>query len=307
MKRAAIVLSAVAGIAGALRAQSAYTSRAWFPDGTGLEIYSESTGSTQASPGGSIGIGPQAGAGSRDVVNRCVLDNGQNILFAYDVEASQGAAPGTVVIRVEPITPEWEVSTRKWQASKVSKLPGGHIPTIAAAHEFKSVRIGDAVTLDILYNPSTGEKIYDVIRPITDPAPAPPANRPVVTGGKSRPEISLRDVAAKVNGHVVQVPASWVIGTAVRIDVPGHGAYFAALYDQKDAPPILYAFKQIAHADGKKLVWSIDGDKVEIDSTTNVLTQSLSNVLWLYHDARVKSPDVKLQAADSVDALMSRK
>jgi hypothetical protein len=103
---------------------------------------------------------------------------------------------------------------------------------------------------------------------------------------------------------VVQAPASWMIGAAVRIDIPGHGAYVVAVH-QPHVPPI-YAFKAIAHAEGKILRWTMDGSTVEIASHTNVLTGAAGGVLWVYHDAHYRPDSVRLQTADTVDWLIPK-
>jgi len=281
--RRLLVLFALAP--GVLSAQPAHRVLAQFPDGTAVEIYSESTGSSQLSSNGIIGIGP--GWGKKDMVNRLVTDRGGNVLFGYNLEASHGASPDTVLIRIDPLYDFY----------------GAHAPTVAAVREFASVKLGEVVTLDILLNPSTGEKIYDVLRPVM----REPGSMQV-SPSPSREEVSLKEIAVKLNNRVVQAPASWMIGAAVRIDIPGHGAYVVAVHEPH-VPP-MYAFKAIAHADGKILSWMIDGDYVEIASNSNVLTQAANGVLWVYHDARYRSQDqpnsVRLQTADSVDWLIPK-
>jgi hypothetical protein len=108
---------------------------------------------------------------------------------------------------------------------------------------------------------------------------------------------------------VVHAPTSWLIGAALRIDIPGRGAYVVAVYDPQNVPPI-YTFQPAGHADGKTLIWAIDGDTVRIDSETNVLTQAMSGVLWVYHDPRYRSQDqpntVSMQTADTVEWLIPK-
>ncbi len=295
----------VSPIAQTLFAQPTARQQAWFPDGTGLEVYTESTGSTKPLSG-ATGIGP--GIGSKDLVFREVVDTANNVRFAYNLEASRGAVAGTVAIRIEPLTAKAESSLLKDPAW--AKISRDHIPTVAAVREFSSVKLGEAVTLDILYNPATGEKIYDVLRPLAGPSPAD-----VPPGGMSvqpiplRAEVSLKEIAVKVNGHAVQAPSSWLIGAAVRIDIPRHGTYVVAAYDPKNQPPI-YKFQSVAHAEGKTLSWRVDGEQIQIDSSTNVLTQAASGVLWVYHDPKYRSQGqpntVSLQTADTVEWLIPR-
>jgi hypothetical protein len=285
-----------------LQAQFSDRALAIFPDGTEVEIYSEATGSTQLSAQGAIGIGP--GAGKQDLVNRIVLDRDNNALFAYNLEASRGASPDVVSIRIEPLsraTEEGMLDRRN--GARWLHVSGPHIPTVAAVREFPNVKIGEVVTLDILVNPSTGEKIYDVLFPLL----GPPGHLEVTSA--KREEISLRDITVKVNTRAVPASAPWMVGPAMRIDIPGHGVYVIGIHEPH-LPPI-YSFTAVGHADGKIARWKIDGDTVEVTSATNVLTQAPSGVLWIYHDGHFRSKDqprtVKLQTADSVDWLIPKK
>ena len=299
MKRSAFVVWFVATLAVVLRAGSQHILHASFPDGAGLEIFTETTGSSDISSQGSMGIGP--GTGSQDLVNRVVTDQAGNILFAYNLEASHGTSPSTVMIRIEPISAASEAGILKYEASKGRHFPGAHLPTVAGVREFPAVKIGEAVTLDILYNPSTGEKIFDVLRPIVTPPSAMS-----VTVVPAAETISLKEIAIRVNGRPMRAPASWKIGPAVRIDIPRRGTYVLAAYDPQGASPD-HVFAAVAHADGKMLSWVMGGDRVEITSSTNVLRQSGKGVLWVYHDPHYQPDVVELESADTVEWLLPKR
>lgn len=290
MRLSAHVLLLAAG-AGLASGQSSDRVLAMFSDGTQVEIHSEATGSTQLSSSGIIGIGP--GAGKPDIVNREVVDGAKNVLFGYHLEASRGASPGTVWIRIDPFSPATALPPKLLSASP--------IPTVAAVREFPAVKIGGEVRLDILANPSTGEKIFDVLRVLPERAPGPLT----VTTAAPRQELSLRGVTLKANGQAIQVASSWTMGKAARIDIPGHGAFVISIAEP-NVPPI-YAFQAVARAEGKTLRWIVDGETVEIESTTNVLTQPAAGPLWVYHDPRYRSQDVKIQTAESADWLIPKK
>jgi len=283
-----------------LRADSQHILRASFPDGTGLEIFTETTGSSQIDAGGEMGIGP--GAGHQDLVNRVVRDRSHNILFVYNLEASHGASANTVMIRIEPISAATEEYMLKRAATAGQTFPGGHLPTVAGVREFAAVKMGEVVTLDILYNPSTGEKIYDVLRPIPPPTPGNMS----VTVAPAPELISLKEIAIRVNERAMSAPASWMIGAAVRIDIPRRGTYVVTAYAPHEASPD-HEFAAIAHVDGRMLSWSIDGARVEVTSSTNVLTQSAKGVLWVYHDPHYQPDVVGLQSADTVEWLLPRR
>jgi len=230
------------------------------------------------------------------------VDRANNILFVYNLEASRGASPGTVKIRIEPISAATEASVLKYEvATGRLRFSGAHLPTVAAVREFRAVKIGEAVTLDILYNPSTGERIYDVLRPITGSSPVMSVNSVV-----PQETISLKQIAIRVNGHPMSAPASFIIGSAIRVDIPRHGTYVVAASDPHEASPD-HGFAAIARADGKLLSWAMGSDRVEITSSTNILTQTGKGVLWVYHDPHYQPDVVGLQAADTVDWLLPRR
>lgn len=304
MKR---LLFASVALARLIQAEPARTVVAWFPDGVGLEVYTESTGHTQVNAGGEIGIGPGPRP-KQDIVDRVVLDSGGNVLFAYNLEASRGAYPDTVSIRILPLTAQTEQGLlERANRPHEPRFSGAHVPTVSAVREFASVKIGQGVTLDILQNPSTGEKIYDVLRPVADPPPSSAVGSILVTG-RQQEVISLKEIALTVNGQPMQAPPVTITGDAARIDIPGHGSYVLTPYEPKD---LSYAFRPIGHADGNTLRWAMDGDDIEISSHSNVLTQAVKGVLWVYHNPRFRSQDqpdtVVLRTAGSVEWLLPKK
>jgi hypothetical protein len=299
VKKSACALMSLAALAAVLHADSQRILHASFPDGAGLEIFTETTGSSQIDPLGEMGIGP--GVGSQDLVNRVVVDRANNILFVYNLEASRGASPDTVKIRIEPISAATEAGMLKDARPGRPRFSGAHLPTVAGVREFPAVKIGEAVTLDILYNPSTGEKIFDVLRPIT----TPPSGMSV-TVSPARKTVSLKEIALRVNGRAMSAPASFIIGSAIRIDIPRYGTYVLAAYDPREASP-QHGFAAVAHANGKTLAWAMGRDRVEITSGTNVLTLSGKGVLWVYHDPHYQPDVVGLQSADTVDWLLPKR
>ncbi len=184
------------------------------------------------------------------------------------------------------------------------RFTGAHLPTVAGVREFPAVKIGEAVALDILSNPSTGEKIFDVLRPVRITAPGTAMSVSPVPDRET--VISLNHIALRVNGRKVPTPSSFIVGSAVRIDVPHDGAYVVAAYDPRPASPD-HRFSAIAHADAKTLSWVMGRDHVEITSTTNVLVPSGNGTLWVYHDPHYQPDVVGLQAADTVEWLLPKR
>jgi hypothetical protein len=176
------------------------------------------------------------------------------------------------------------------------------VPTVAAVREFKSVRIGEAVSIDILINPSTGERIYDVIQPIVQ--------APQQTAVREKPqtpledEFSLMKIRVTINGKTVEEPNnSWLIGGAIKMSIPGHGAVYLAI-----KPITSYAFQPVGRAERGKLTFPIGSDFIEITGGDNIMKKSPYRTIWVYWDAGATTPaSLEIAAADNIEWLLPKK
>jgi hypothetical protein len=168
--------------------------------------------------------------------------------------------------------------------------------TLSAVRDFPAVKRGEAVMVDILQNPATGEKIYDVLRPSDDPPPT--------TAAKIADELVLGSFQISINGEqFAQDPGGIVTGAAARIYVPKHGAYFLSLEAAS-------GFSELGHANREKLTFSLGDEYVEIVAKQNVLTKSTYRPLWVKHDPAFTAADAKnveVMTADKVEWLMPKK
>jgi hypothetical protein len=263
--------------------------RAWFADGTGVEIHTHATGPTTTlePTQGVIGI-------VYDKQFRLVTDKSGHVLFAYYLDGKASSTPKAEFIRISPI--DQADLPRAYRDVKLT-LP---VPTVDTVREFPAVGIGQAVTLDILFNPATGEKIFEVIRPMTDPSPAAAYGNSVVTGGGEGDQLSLKDISVRVNGQAIDVPISWMIGGVARFEIPGRGLYFVSVADPKRA-----LFSLNAQVNRQSLSWDTDGVRVEITSKTNILSRSDLQTIWLFHARNYKSASkISIETADSVDVYL---
>jgi len=233
------VLAAVVASASA-QPNRTRTQPVWFQDGTCLEVYTQSTGNTPLHSDGEVG------RNAANVMLRLVQDGREQPLFGYDVEARAGSSAGTFFIRIKPHN------------------SAGKVPTVASVREFPAVRNGEAVIVDILQNPATGEKIFDVLRPSDVP---------------EGDAFSLHDPVITLNGQWVKVAPGAANGAAIQIYLPGHGSYFLAL-----EPSPGYPFRQVAEAYRDTLRFTWGGDRVEIACKSGVMTKSERRLVWLYKD-----------------------
>jgi hypothetical protein len=168
-------------------------------------------------------------------------------------------------------------------------------PTIAAPREFPSVRIGEAVQLDILYNASTGEKIFDVIEPIDA--------RPDKMSVAPEDELSFKQVQISVNGTVVKEPANtWMIGTAIKMSLPRLGTVYLVA-----KPFAKYPFEPVGRVDGAKLTFPVVNDVVEVVSQSNIFKTRETGPVWIFRDTSVKpAQSVTLEVGPAETLLPNR-
>jgi len=262
MTRFAILLFTVAAMA---QTNRTHATRVWFRDGTCIEIHTEASGNAPLFAGGSVQVDIS------NTMQRLVLDDHDHALFGYDVEAHAARTPGMYAIRIRPLD-----AARPLPAG-VFVAAGGHIPTLGAVREFSSVKSGEALMVDILYNPATNEKIYDVLRPITavdDTFNLDGAH--VLVNGVEQERVSVRSSQ----------------GSGVLLHLPGKGDYFLSL-----DPLPGYPFEQTARVEGDRLIL---GD-IEIRAGHNILMKKESRAVWVYRrDAAVADVTASLQRMEAI-------
>jgi hypothetical protein len=268
------VTGALAVLAAAGQGDVRHSIVAWFPDGTGVELQTETTGPTvQTSVQG-------AGMILHNLVHRIVVDNQNRIVFAYELEAQKAAEPGAVSIRLKPVGADMGVDLASTGQFGIGG--DGRVPTVSAVREFRSVKKGQEVKIEILANPSTGEKVYDVLRPAEETNPAP-GHR-----GLQAVEKPMSSVGLVVNGQALAVKSSWTAGKPARLYLPGHGVYYLSWEN-------LPKFRLAGYAEKNRLIFLLDSEYVEITGGSNILTTAERGPVWVYHD-----PDVPagLQGAE---------
>jgi hypothetical protein len=264
MIRYFILLFTVA-LAAPAQTNRTHPTRVWFKDGTCVEIHTEASGNAPLFAGGSVNVD------STNTMQRLVLDDHDHALFGYDVEA-RAVSPGTYLIRIRPLDTARPVPVGVFVAA------GGRVSTIAAPREFSAVKSGEAVMVDILYNPATGEKIYDVLRPLA----------------AVDDDFVFEEFRVLVNGEQrEQARRLPVQGTAALLHLPDRGDYFLAL-----EPLSGYPFKQIGRVDRGRLVITEGDDTIEIFSTANILKKDESRAIWVYHN---RLPVVKHDVVSAVE------
>jgi hypothetical protein len=236
----------------------------FFLDGAGVALHTESSAArSPLSTSGSVTVGPPA--------HRIVLDANDTPLFAYDLDLRK-LPDGRVSLRINP------VDRRTFKTA---------VPTISASREFPPLNLGDQVQVDIMQNPATGEKLWDVLRIIEDRESYPKSP----TGDR----FSFERITVTIDGKVVaERPNMWMIGKALRMTIGAHGDYFLVLTPTPDFP-----FQGSGWVDHNVLRFKAGGEQVVITGKSNLLQHAEYGTVWVYYVPDDSSELRKQLARDS--------
>jgi hypothetical protein len=260
----------------------------WFADGTGILIHTESSGGNpMSSTTGSVA------SWGKDS-HRVVLGKNGEILFGYDIEARK-AGEGTFSVRIKPSR-----EAIRMTCCTNGKSTYEYMPTVAAVRDFPPLRAGDAVQVEILQNPTTGEKVYDVLKVL----PGRPA--PAVRNAPFASSFSLRDVRVSIEGRtIVEQASTWMRGGALMVHLPGRGEFYLTM-----TPPAgTRTFRAAGWVDHEVLRFQAGSELVEIASKTNALRNADFGTVWILHTppAGASERGVEFHCADNIEQLMAAK
>ena len=257
-------------------------------NGAGVAIHTESsTSQSPLSTSGAVAIGNDSTS------YRIVLDRDNKPLFAYELQL-RAEPPNHVRVTIKPAGQDG-LRALEWLKGKMVR----DVPTIAVARAFPPLRLGDEVHVDIMYNPKTGEKLWDVLR-------VTPEAQPMLKPGKvfTGPQFSWEGVKVAIDGKIVaDRSGNWMIGEAIMMRVPGRGQYFMALQ-----PAAGFPFQPSGWIDHNVLRFRADGEQVEITGRSNLLMKSETGTVWVYHlpEARTKgrADELDFTCSGDLDLLM---
>jgi hypothetical protein len=197
----------------------------------------------------------------KSTVYREFMDK-KRVVFGYEIEVNRLPDKDRVQVIIKPL------------GSEYARITGSsEVPTFPAARELPVMWLGDSATIDVLENPSNGQKVTDTIQ--VDAAPME-----TVPGGDNRSGIGFSNTRVLIDGN----PVGSAAGSGVRGDeivmfyVPGKGSYFLS----REAVPG-YKFMKVGVVDGKRLSFVWNNEKHELLSDSDI---SESREIWVLHDPR---------------------
>lgn len=222
---------------------------------------------------------------------RFIDDPVHHTTFGYEVRLEPGADGTSATLRIEPLHDPRHAVKNGWTGFG---LPSG-LPKYPV---IPNLRVGDTAAIDLLVNPSTGQKLVDylTLEQKQPPAPAHDFSLADVEIFLDRPDIA---VAAKTYSGAAPVGIS---GTAVWLYVEGYGRYIFSLF-----PNEKLGFRRTGAIQGALLTFRDRDTEFRVSSKSVIAPGNgpynlyvLSQPSWR---PRGPSDPVRIGAAGSVEAL----
>jgi hypothetical protein len=229
--------------------------------------------------------------------HRFFTDPASKTFIGYDVEVEPIERPGSARLRFKPFGLRASELPKGSHAADFQPLPTPQLP----AETFPS---GQMIAVDILKNPTTGQKVVDYIEvsyePIHIPSKAAPRDFQIS-------DVILHFTAPSsflVNGAKVPpalVASQMVARKLVWLSVPGRGRFLLSL-----VPYSGYLFQKAGVVKGFELSFSWNGDKYEL-RVPQAITESSGNWnLYVLAAPPTPAPGFTFGAVNSVEEFFSK-
>ena len=209
--------------------------------------------------------------------HRLVLDRSQRRYFAYDllIEAKDGSQ--ALQVRFEPFSlsgtelAEMQMVDPSWTPIALLKYP--LVP---------DVRAGDTVAIDLLENPTTGQKVVDYLVFKRSNATAAAERSPLRDLSLLEVELQLEDFRISVNGAALDASTrvgGGISGAALWFYLPERGRFVLSLL-----PNPKLGFRRAGEVTGRSLTFTEGHDRYDIQSTSRIVPAGGRFNLYVVHD-----------------------
>lgn len=191
--------------------------------------------------------------------------------FAYELLLEPSQDGNTVQLRIESVKASnpWRFAASQGQT--LLDLP--KYPVIP------KVRVGDTVALDLLVNPSTGQKIVDYLTVVRH---GEATEEPVHDFTAADADLTLEKPRVSVNGKLVYTySGSGVSGTEVFIYLAGHGRFMLSL-----APHDKHPYQKNGVVSGKMFVFHDGATEYRVECGTQVAPGEGRYNLYVVHEPK---------------------
>ena len=238
---------------------------------------------------------------TENTIHRLITDLKNKLYYGYDIVIVPQSGTNKFVLSFKPL------SINPGKYTNVDNLAPQIIPKFP---DEISVEAGDTINLEVLENPQTRVKIYDVIK-ITDGSASggdfSSERKPARDFTIDDVEMQLTNMEVFVNGEKIGKGGGGVSGANIYIYLPDKGRFIMSPFPRKG-----FNFQKIGVAENNKISFSFNGDNYKFVSAAPVLGSGGKWNVWILHDADYRSPynlspnSYEQSAADKIEFLFKK-
>jgi hypothetical protein len=211
-------------------------------------------------------------------VHRFVLDRGQRRYFAYDLVLTPSGAGDRLRVRVEPFSltaaamAEGQVIDPSWTAVPVLAFPV--VPEVKA---------GDTLSIDLLQNSATGQRVVDRLV-FTRPGDTATRARSPRDFSLSDVHLQLEDPRISINDTLVEASrrlGGGISGGTLWIYLRNHGRFVISLQ-----PSPQRGLRRAGEVDDRSATFTVGGDRIAIRSARRIVPGEGPFHLYVRHDPK---------------------
>lgn len=198
-------------------------------------------------------------------------DSEQKVYLGYDLSIVPGSTPHTFQLHISPLSLTSKQMQRDWATWTQRSLT--KYPVIP------EVRVGDTVAIDILANPTTGQKMVDYLTLQHTGPPVPPSPHDF---SLSDVGLIVSDPRLSVDGKPVEATAHFagrISGPTVWFYLKGHGRFALSLFGQPDP-----RFREAGEVSDKILTFREDGSEYRIECSRRIAPTPGQFNIYVFHD-----------------------
>ena len=211
--------------------------------------------------------------------HRVVLDRNQRRYFAYDLLVEPKDGSQALQVRIEPFSlsatelAETQMVDPSWTPIPLLKYPV--VP---------DVRAGDTVAIDLLENPTTGQRVVDYLAfKLSNPAVAAEPS-PLGDLSLAEVELQLKNFRISLNGTVLDTSTRLggsISGTALWFYLPERGRFIMSL-----VPNPKLGFRRAGEVSNRSLTFTEGRERYDIQSTSRIVPAWGRFNLYVLHDPK---------------------
>ena len=216
-----------------------------------------------------------------DVICRVIKNEKDKTYFGYELEVKASAEKGKYTVFINPLSAESKRSLKI--------VEGYTIQTLTKSPLEIEVSEGDLITVAVMENPVTKEKVVDYIKVFYKPAP----QTDFFAERKSIRDFTLDDVELQLNkfeffadNQSILKVSGGAAGSNIFVYVKGRGRFVFSLFPHNG-----YKFQKIGVIEGSKILFKYGGVDYKIISGTAIVGTGGHWNLWVLYQPDYKPSD----------------